>query len=249
VPIVKLNAFELENLEEVLRDLKCCIYEVVGVPSQGGDRFRFLNLTADELSRLAESVAVPWSPGDKDFVVIFNPQVRVQDETFVIRDRPVRVKLHRDGRPVSEVWSSFRHLLYEVARAKLAYHGYWPAHGKAYSIYFRFGMPELVRGRQYDYCLYRGVEFRFEALVEVPRVLMILDPVVRMVLRNDAWTMIAGLSVEQAKKKVENRYFVVDQFSRGTISKRVIKVVRLLIDRRAAIDELVPDPRNAANFV
>ena len=225
--LLAVNAFRMKKkLDDI--DVKHIIYRVTKPTIVGSERYRILNNLARKLSYRYRSIAIRYTPTE-DFngVIIFGSS-DLEDE---ITEGNLKLERVERGVGLNIPHLKVHSFFYELLRAKLEYHGFWPS---AYNRYYRLQDEPIDR----TFRIFRGAFFRFEIL-EDGSVMLILDPLTRIVSYDTVHELASQWGDVKAKRILKGRYIVALVVRRGELSRSLLKVHEFRPDLKAGVDKLI----------
>jgi len=225
--LLAVNAFRMKKrLDEV--KVEYLIYRVTKPNIVGSERYRILNNLARKLSDKYRCIAIRYTPTE-DFngVVVFGHSNL--DGKIIVDD----FKLEEVGQGVGLNIPHLRakSFFYEILRAKLEYHGFWPS---AYNKYYRLQDESIDK----MFRIFRGAFFRFEIL-EDGSVMLILDPLTRIVSYDTVHELVSQWGDAKARRILKGRYIVALVVRRGELSRSLLKVHEFRPDLKAGVDKVI----------
>jgi len=224
---VTVNAFKLRTKVSEI-DVPYTVFKVENfriAPSE--DRYKVLNNIARKLGEKLKTVALRYTP-DESFngVVVFGMEL---NECISIDG--FELKPENWGHGLGLKGLNANGFFYELLRSVLEYRGYWSSSYNRYYQLFGDAIVDNIR-------IFCGVFFRFEILSD-GTVLLVLDPIARMVSNKTMYELAAEWGLEEAKRRLAGRYVVVDIVKRGSISKALFKVIEFVPNLRAGVDKVI----------
>jgi hypothetical protein len=214
-----LNAFaSVQNISNI--KTKVQLYAIKNLP-QIDEKHRLLAELAEELESKYHITFLTYSPEKAaDFLIAVK-------EDFVHKTLPHEryiINYHKQGY-ISNYHEPLRSLIYKLSREKLESYRLWR---HTYNKYYEL-IPEKVIEHLYE--LYRGIFFRFEFVGD--KVLLILDPLSRIVSSETIKEFISRIGVQSAKEFFQisenqlGRHIIVTLVRKRSQSRAIKRVVRL----------------------
>jgi len=225
--LLAVNAFRMKKkLDDV--DVEYIVYRVTKPIIVGSERYRILNNLARKLSDRYRCIAMRYTPTE-DFngVIIFGSS-DLDDE---IIEGNLKLERVEQGVGLNIPHLKVHSFFYELLRVKLEYHGFWPS---AYNRYYRLQDEPIDR----TFRIFRGAFFRFEIL-EDGSVMLILDPLTRIVSYDTVHELASQWGDVKAKRILKGRYIVALVVRRGELSRSLLKVHEFRPDLKAGVDKLI----------
>jgi len=202
----RVNAFRLKKRLDEL-EWNVLMFRVRNLTLSGPDRFRELNRIADEIAAKYGGRATYFAPTETDSrIILVNPNVEPRSRRFSLKVGKVKYDIEFMGGdiPLHEVREPIRRILYKVTEEEFVRHRMWSA---GQHKYYR-AIPETVDEAP-SYKLYRGVFFRYDILSD-GTILLVLDPIIKMVSEDSLNETISKLGGEKALRVLRGKHVVVE---------------------------------------
>ena len=194
--LLAINAFRMKKrLDEI--EVEYLIYRVTKPNIVSSERHRILNNLGRKLSDRYRCIAIRYTPTEDFNGVIVFGRSNLNDE-ITIND--FKLEQVEQGVGLNIPHSRFRSFFYEILRAKLEYHGFWPS---TRNKYYRFQDEPLDK----MFRIFRGAFFRFEIL-EDGSVMLILDPLTRIVSYDTVHELASRWGDAKARGILRGRYII-----------------------------------------
>jgi len=198
---LRVNAFPLTSkLNDLNWDIH--LYTLEGLTVTGEERFRRLSNIAENVESLTGGRTTYYAPTpEENYIVVVNPKVSHQS---LLVDKMYKLVLHERTINPSKVREPLRRVFYKISRMKLLSHRMWESERNRY---YRFLFTQLEDLENYR--IYRGVFLRYDIL-EDGTVLLVLDPLTRIVTEDSLREIISREGVEKAKRRLRHRRVLIE---------------------------------------